>query len=59
MNYKTKYQRQKEQSRRERIVVMAILFLLFAYLVGFGSICTGHFEGEKGASCVRIINIIK
>ena len=48
--------RNKGFSKIEKIVVVLAGLGLIA-IAFTGSVCTGHYEGEKGASCQKIINV--
>jgi len=43
-------------SKIEKLLIVLVGLGLVA-IAFTGSVCTGHYEGEKGASCQKIINI--
>jgi hypothetical protein len=43
----------------EKVIIHSILLAIFLLIVLVGSICTGDYEGDPDAVCVRIINLKK
>jgi hypothetical protein len=55
--YRTR--RQRKQENREKLFTAIFVLLMvagLAFIVMNGSICTGDYEGDANATCIKIIN---
>ena len=51
--------KKQKKERMEKVIIHSILLAIFLLIVLVGSICTGDYEGDPDAECVRIINLKK